>query len=73
MTAAQQLKAIHDILNIALAPTIRIEWEKRGKRVKDATEYPMTEVERVQWLANELRDKNKELQDIADDAAGEDL
>lgn len=64
MTAAKQLKEIKDILNLALAPTIRI--------VK-GIEYPMSEAEQVQWLANELRNKKEALQDIADDAAGEDL
>ena len=70
MTAAQQLKEIKGILNIALAPTIRIEY---GKHKNDATEYPMTEVERVQWLADECREAKRELQNTADDAAGEDL
>lgn len=70
MNAAQQLKAIKGILNVALAPTLRFEY---GKRKNDITEYPMTEVERVQWLADELREAKRELQDIADDAAGEDL
>jgi hypothetical protein len=64
-TAAQQLKEIKGILNLALAPTIRIE--------KDDVEYPMTEAERVQWVVNELKDKQRELDNIAEDAAGEDL
>jgi hypothetical protein len=68
MTAAQQLKEIKGILNIALAPTLR--FEGRGRKM---TEIPMTQVERVKWLADELRDKNNELQAIADEAAGEDL
>ena len=70
MTASQQLKEIKGILNLAFAPTIRIKY---GKRKNDITEYLMTEFERVQWLADELRDKKKELQDIAEEAAGEDL
>jgi len=46
MNDTQQLKEIKCILDLALAPTIRIE--------KD-TEYPMSEAERVQWVVNELK------------------
>lgn len=53
--ASQQLKEIKGILNLALAPTIRIE---------KGVEYPMSEAERVQWIVNELRDKNRELDAI---------
>lgn len=67
MTAAQQLKEIKGILNLAFAPTIRMDNKDGG------TEYPMTQAERVQWVVNELWDKKKELDDIADEAAGEDI
>jgi hypothetical protein len=70
MTAAQQLKEIKGILNTALAPTIRIKY---GKRKGDETEYPMTQVDRVQWLAEQYREARRELESIAEDAAGEDL
>lgn len=70
MTPSKQLKEINGILNIALAPTIRIE---RDTKSPHGVEYPMTTAERVQWLADELKKKNDELDAIAEEQAGEDL
>lgn len=70
MTSKEELKAINGILNIALAPTIRIE---RDAKSPYGVEYPMTTAERVQWLADELKKKNNELDAIAEEQAGEDL
>lgn len=68
MTVSEQLKTIHGILNVALAPTLKIEG-----RGNNACERPMSTVERVQWLANEYREAKRELDHLAEEAAGEDL
>lgn len=68
MTPSQQLKEIKGILNMALAPTLKIE-----RRGRSQVERPMTEVDRVQWLADEYREAKRELNNIAEDAAEENL
>lgn len=48
LTPVQQLKEIKAALNLAAAPTIRIE----GTGIR-TTEYPMSEPERIKWLGDE--------------------